>query len=888
MGASFAEDEHRVQIDVAIPKGEFFDQTTPRLNEALKGSAQINTLDIAYAKEAIQRVQKGEIDVAIVPVSALADVIPGFGIYDLPFSFTEKKPDDFFTNWQLKPELSEQLNAKGLGALGGVWYGGTRVIVSQAPRRSPVDFKGSTIALSTNSYKTIDFSEVGAKSVKVADADIVGKWQEGKIDTAEVTWDQASKLNPAFVTQSNHRFTGMVAIYKDDKFSTLTPQSQISISQAVSDTQSYISANVTAREAWAINTIQNSRDTASLSVDEGVREQWRDALNATQAKAISDIGKQIVSEAKAQPVQDLKLASVNWNAWFESSGSVSPVLQAGTAYDFVLDLGRGDYPTALTDVISKQLEDKIDSAKGDIQLLIKPVLMGGLLVPVEGSKFTAVSMTISRKLLVPDPDDAQFHKKARENQISLSALSKKLSVTTPVRWQLLASETGCGRVVLSVWDVAGVKPLDYLVISVPITANGEAGPGGCDAGVSGGQLVSGLSGLLDLGDVQAGNAPADAALHLFEANSDAANRRTVAVYVDRKAFEDAEKKGETPPVYAWELNGNLSMFLEKQDMLPGSILEARDKLGDAQPYADVVTRMTNALFIGRNENDRRESIKAKAAMQELSARVASPILLVRYFDAQGTVQYLPLAMLGANSPNALFSHRVTVVQPLQDAQKTAPDACVNSWDFAIPTELDGAGPDMFTLLKQNDWRVQSANFNWYQDNTALVKYISPPGGAAQTTRNAFVLLAHHGEGNITFSPKGIPSKVLDTDVSRRFMPGSVAVLAACSTVGASTASREFVKLLVGNGMSAIVASPFQVNTDFGVRLAVSFVRVAEELRASGEPARFVDVFNRAMQKTIDAYGEDSGYADMALEFQIIGNHELRMCAGPNYSQQGVQ
>ncbi|MHC8391771.1 TRAP transporter substrate-binding protein [Pseudomonas sp. MDT2-39-1] len=885
-----AADEHRVQIDVAIPKDEFFDQATPRLNDALQGSAQINTLDVASASEAIQRVQKGEIDVAIVPVAVLADFIPGFGIYDLPFSFTDKKPNAFFTGWQLKPELSSQLNAKGLSALGGVWYGGTRVIASQLPRRSPNDFEGSTVAYSTNSYKSIDLSNVGAKTVKMADGEIDSKLKLGQIDAAEVTWDEASKLKPPFVTQSNHRFDGLVAIYKDDKFTALTPQEQTNISQAISDTESYVTANVTARETRAKNVIRYSRDTASLNIDEAMRAQWRIALNKGQEKTISSIGPQLVREAKAkaQSSEDLKRASLSWNAWFESDGDVASTLALETPYDFVLDLGRGDYPSALADAISKQLQEKIDDSKGDIQLLIKPVLMGGLLEPLEGSDFTAARMIISRKRLVPDAGDTGYRQQVQNKQITLSAMAEKLSVSKPLRWSLMARSTGCARVVVSIWDVAGVKPLDYLVVSVPVTAKGEASSESCGAGVFGGQLVAGLSGLLELGDAHAGNAPADSALHLFEADSSVGNPRTVAVYVDRKEFEAAEKNGSNPPVYAWELKGNLSLFLGQQSMLPGSIIEARDRIGEPQPYADVVTRMTNALFIGRSDRDKEEAGKAKKAMQQLSAQASSPIVLVRYFDKVGRIQYLPLAMLGANAPNALFSHRVTVVQPLQDAQKAAPDACVNSWDFAIPTDLDGASPEMLKLLSQEDWRIQGSNLNWYQDNTALVKYISPPGGAAQTTSNALVLLAHHGEGDITFSSKGLPSRVLDTDVNRRFMPGSVAVLAACSTVGASTASRQFVKLLVDNGMSAIVASPFQVNTDFGVRLAVSFVTVAQDLRTTGEPARFVDVFNRALQKTIDAYGEESGYADMALEFQIIGNHELRMCAGPSYSQQGVQ
>lgn len=92
-------------------------------------------------------------------------------------------------------------------------------------------------------------------------------------------------------------------------------------------------------------------------------------------------------------------------------------------------------------------------------------------------------------------------------------------------------------------------------------------------------------------------------------------------------------------------------------------------------------------------------------------------------------------------------------------------------------------------------------------------------------------------------------------------------------------------------VTGLRASAFSVDTDFGTRLSVSFVAVAQQLRASDTSARVIDIFNQALQKTIDTYGPGSGYADMALEFQIIGDPELHMCSAPTASNQkarGVQ
>src|SRR5207253_1773766 len=206
-------------IAIAIAHNQTFDQAAGAIQEGLEDVATVRHLNVASADSVIKSVMQGETDLAVVPVSALSEFVPAFAIYGLPFTFSESKPFSFFMSSQLQPQLAEQLKDQGLQALGGVWYGGTRVIASQLPRRSPTDFKGTRLAVSSDDWQSMDFSGVGAKSIKMSDTDMASALATGAVDAAEVPWDRVTKIKAAFVTQSDHRFSGLIAIYKASRFS---------------------------------------------------------------------------------------------------------------------------------------------------------------------------------------------------------------------------------------------------------------------------------------------------------------------------------------------------------------------------------------------------------------------------------------------------------------------------------------------------------------------------------------------------------------------------------------------------------------------------------------------------------------------------------------------
>lgn len=872
------------------------------LRRRLGSLGLVESIEPSAADRTVAALRRGEIDMAIVPLPALRGLAPGFGVYDLAFAFPNSRSMMNFTEGAEDGELASQLSKLGLASL-GTWYGGALVIASgKQALRSPSDFMGKPLAVFPGTSMTRQFKAVGAKAKPLLAPEIYAALAKGNDGAAELRWHQLALGPPTtrYVAETNHRFTGHVVVINQERFSSLPPETLIQVRQAVAEVSREVSALTSKREQEAREQVLASPHVTVLTVNEPLRNEWRMALRGQQGPEIRRIGGELLERAQSPVRIPLAVAppergGLTWNAWFQISPKQTMTeLAAGNKYDFILDLGRGAYPDALAGVASGRVLAEIDRDPrlDQVTLLVRPLLMGSQLRPFEGTALGSRPLTIQRARLAVSPQDVDHIEARRSSAITLRDLAGELSVGEPLSWPIIARESGCARIALSIWDATGRRPLDYLIVNVPVKRSGEASPD-CAPGVHGGELVAGLQGLLDVGPGEVASAHnADAALHLFDvppAGDEAPS--TVAVYADRAAFEAAAAGGE-PPLLAWELDTRLSDFLGDPAKLQHSITLARDSFGKVEtPYGDVVRQLDAALFGGRTEDDRQAAEAARAAMRRIAQGAVAPVVLVRYFSSEGEMRYVPLALLAANAPVRVLPGRVTVVQPLLGAKRAARGACFDAWNLAIPRLLDKVLGDDAELLGRNDWRVQGERLTWYEDNSALLRFLSTSVSKG-TSGEALVLLAHHGEGTLTFSASARPDRILNEEVKREFGRGSIAVLAACSTTGVSRASRAFLQTLVRRGVEAFVVSPFQVHASFGTHLAVSFVEEANEARRHGETRRLSDLHERALARVIERFARRAGYKDkalefqiigykdMALEFQIIGDHELRLCAGP--------
>ena len=879
---SFA--QTRPVIRAATPADDFYGQAIGDLRRRLDGTAVVEAVGPAGAARAVEDVRRGELAVAVVPFAALEQQFPQFRVYDLPFIFTDgRSMSVFFSREGLL--LQKDLRTSGMGAL-GIWYGGGVVVASRAPIRSPTDFRGMKLAVGSERSQK-QFAAVGATAVRLQSAEVGQALSAGAIDAVELQWQDIAQLplEHVYVAATDHRFAGHVVIFNLARWAALSPAVKQRLEDALEAVGTDVYKRAVGREQQSKSDALKSGRVRVLAVNDAVRLEWMNSLAGVQAADFALIDPELVKQARIRMVtaaagREGGSDGNRWNAWFESDpNTVTRTLIPGT-YRFTLDLGRGSYPGALSGAMGGLVAREIarNPDRAEIPLLVRPVLLGGVLAAAEGTSLGAQSFHIKRDRLVPNPQAAELSAALQRKDITLDAFADAMSVGKPVFWSLTARGTGCATVALAIWDgETGVRPLDYLVVKIPVQESGQPVPN-CGAGLAGGELSAGLEGMLETGAPGgAGTRLADAALHLFDTGSDE-NAGTVAVYVDRSDFLAARAAGELPVLNAWQLPAPFSRFLSTPANLPQSIVSAHTGIATATPYAEVVRQMNNALFGGMTADDRQTAAKVRTAMQRLALREDAPVVVVRYVGSGGTINFVPLAMLAAQAPEPVLSHRLTVVQSMTGLTAPSPNACFGQWDFAIPRVLDGVNADERELLMKDDWRIAGERIAWVESNEALLNYFGP--GPKPTVGTALVLLAHQGSGYITYSSRATPDRILETDRQREFADGSVAVLAACSTTGATLDNRVFVQSLGKSGMRAFIASPFQVDATFGTRFAVNFVAIAKEARGIEPPPRLIDLFDGAIRKTIASFAGAPGYKDMALEFQIIGDYELPLCKAP--------
>ncbi|KNX77010.1 hypothetical protein DA83_04215 [Pseudomonas sp. 250J] len=871
--ASATTPSQSVFVQVALPPDTGFD--VGALKTRLPTQASVEVRLASEASEVVDQVRQGKIDIALVPTSGISRYAPNFAVFDLPFIVSEGAADKLFSGvfgHETTPYLLSSLKSSGLGQIGGALYVDTYVLASQTPARSPGDYRGSRVALLQDSPMRGPLEATGASLVLMQNnKEIVRALEHGTIDAAELPLRELGhSFETPYIAMTSHRFSALAVIYNKSKYAQLSTEVREHIDSAFRTTRDSM---YRPRPSFPEN---------ELEVDNNIRNEWRHLVEKTQWKTIDKVDKGLLTalqepmvfhpmSATGEPGSDLR-----WNTWYQSgSETFSQQLYPDREYDLTLDLGRASYPgtlaTAAEQWIFREIQRTPEGA--DISLLIRPVITSDILTVRADQPLTAKVLKIKRDRLVPQANDLQLVEQAASRQITLQTLSKALSVSEPLTWPIVvANRTGCAQIAFSIWNFSGLRPLDQIVINVPVVAHAGSPTPDCKASIDGG-----IDSLLSL-DAQDPLSQADAALQFFDTGSKReGDAKTVAVFVSRTELQSALDKGAPPPVHAWTLKDELSRFLQQPENLQRSITKAHDEIDKQRPYDSVVRQLSASIFNARERSEDAVTEHAKKTLKELAAQSTPAMVLTRYFDNDGSIQYLPLALLAADAQERILSKRLTVVQPVAEPNSLPKNSCVDNWDLAIPDRLEGAQAEAAELLAKSDWRPTGAGNHWYRDNPQLFNFLRSRGND-NPPRTGLLLLAHHDKGGITYAWDEKPDRVINAEVRRTFGAGSFAVLAACTTSGASRESRNFMNHLLDNGMEAVITSPFQVDTTFGTHFAISFANAIKKAQDKGEPARLIELFNRAVDDTMQAYHEHPGYSDMALELQIIGNHDVKLCS----------
>jgi tripartite-type tricarboxylate transporter receptor subunit TctC len=576
-----------------------------------------------------------------------------------------------------------------------------------------------------------------------------------------------------------------------------------------------------------------------------------------------------------------------WNAWLASDGKERRRLVRGEQYRFSVDLSRISYGKGMSAGVGPEIDEWLrrHSSKSELPITLHAVLLGRSLTFAHGTPATQ-QMTIRMDRLRADSTQDETAKASlrryQAGQIGIDVLSSQVAADT-VTFEVQAYESGCASIVVSIWDALMSVPLDSLVHHVEVVENeshslpGCAPPGG-DQRLRGGAATF-FGAVLD--ESVAGSI--DAALHVFEFPAPGSDKWTVAVFVDRARYLSAPKGawGTQRGIHSWRLMSSMSDALGKDDEILLLIRAAREKAvkNASDAYADVAAELRQRLFTAERREENEAAGAALASLQTLVRNSEKqPVLLARMYSADGSLLYMPLGLLSANSANPVLSKRITVVQPLPRERYRSSSSCVESWTFGIPTVFTGS-----TQISLSP-TAQQTRGNWLRTIPDLRGYLGSSSSPQSPGRGeGLLLLAHHSDGKLWFESSA--ERVLPQSFRREFAPGSVAILSACSMAGAESGNRAILDLLNRRNVDAIVASPFPVDAQYGTQLARDFIDVIREQSSKPAPMTIAHVLQLATERTAAYFRAERPtvrYEDMALEFLIAGDHTLRLCgaSGP--------
>lgn len=566
------------------------------------------------------------------------------------------------------------------------------------------------------------------------------------------------------------------------------------------------------------------------------------ACASTQSSEVA--GKELEANATSIP-EDIVVAY--WNTWFTPHLSGEPAevleLRVGQTYDLILDLSPYQYGQPGIESVrpDREFMEYLNQQRHDFIIRVFPVVAGrGLdLLPSDIAMrplpITMERLRRPRVRVSPEEPLAEFSQRVRSGHVVIG---------------VKATQAGCAAVGFSIWNRELDRPLDHIVRTVSVV--GSTGPRPACNRESGKSLKGSLLSLLN----QTPNRLANVALHIFEMKV-GEEVYSNAVFVDRA--------NGTPLVHSWSLSSQPSkLFSDK------SFLKALEDARSEKDYEYVSQKVTDRIFSTENDEGRRAAKAALHSLTQLATQSQQPMFFARLVDVQGLNLFLPLGLLSVGGD--LLGKTTHVLQPLPRETYSQPDQCIASWTMVLPQDL---GDKDVEAKLERPVDIHGRRIATYEEFESYAGERTVP-----TQPEGLLLLSHHGDGNVWFERPG--KYVSSSDLTRRFAPGSVAVLAACDVAKLTDSGNHealaLVRALNNKNVDAVVLSPFNIPTEVGITFAQVFANEVTKAYRASETPDLAELFSRTVRSAVgDSSLIDLVSEDTFQEFFIAGNGGLRLC-----------
>lgn len=276
-----------------------------------------------------------------------------------------------------------------------------------------------------------------------------------------------------------------------------------------------------------------------------------------------------------------------------------------------------------------------------------------------------------------------------------------------------------------------------------------------------------------------------------------------------------------------------------------------------------------------------EQLRAIAARNGLPPDAPRSKVEVIFNDARGGTYYVPIQLLMADA-GTVFGETMQTVHPLPYTLAPAQTSCVRNWSVGLIVK------DQPTLSEK--WRMSWVHPLLRSGKHSADEIYSLDGLKAYLRNSvqrpvpeAFVLLAHHGRGDIGDSEMTPQmSRVVPANIQRTFAKGSFGLLAACSIgalgdssfdPGTGIGNSELLNELNRRNLFAAIVSPFKVPEP----LAKSFMDHFQQVVSALDEDRTLNYVFAKTRTLVKEKANTLGVASGADLFMLVGNGDLTVC-----------
>lgn len=260
--------------------------------------------------QAVQQMQFGAIEGAIIPTAKLSNFDPAMQLPDLPFLFPSPK----VAHQVLDSEVGDELLAglSGVGLVGATfWESGFKQFTCNNPVSSPSDFEGRKVRVMESPIIISQFRALGSTPVPIAFSETYTALQQKVVDCQENPLVSIVKMKfyevQSDVILSNHAYLGYAFVFSKKWFDSLTEEQQNVLLETAREVTPFQREETANREAGYIDLIKESGASFSELPAES-RGEFEAATRSVHDEFRDQIGAELLDKTYAK-IDELKAAS---------------------------------------------------------------------------------------------------------------------------------------------------------------------------------------------------------------------------------------------------------------------------------------------------------------------------------------------------------------------------------------------------------------------------------------------------------------------------------------------------------------------------------------------------------------------------------------------------